>query len=105
MKQLGMKQRPYSHLAAYKERQSRTRPFTLKRFATVVRFVVRLQMAAKEWQKHEKTRKMLSDKWESYKKQDRIKKHQLRFRETRAKAGLPSANGEGLLKGVALPSS
>ncbi|KUI59434.1 Myosin-9 [Cytospora mali] len=103
MKQLGMKQRPYSHLAAYKERQSRKRPFSLKRLATVVRFVVRLKMAAKEWQKHEKTRKMLSDKWESYKKQDRIKKHQLRFRETRAKAGLPSTSGEGVLKGVALP--
>ncbi|KAK7745987.1 hypothetical protein SLS53_002708 [Cytospora paraplurivora] len=103
MKQLGMKQRPYSHLAAYKERQSRKRPFTLKRFATVVRFVVRLQMAAKEWQKHEKTRKMLSDKWEGYKKQERIRKHQLKFRETRAKPGLPSSSGEGLLKGVALP--
>lgn len=103
MKQLGMKQRPYSHLAAYKERQSRKSPMTLKRLATAVRFVVRLQMAAREWQKHEKTRRMLSDKWESYKKQERIKKHQLRFRETRAKAGLPSASGEGLLKGVALP--
>lgn len=35
----------------------------LKRFANVVRFVVRLQMMAREWKRQEEIRKMLAEKW------------------------------------------
>ncbi|KKY30437.1 putative tropomyosin-1 alpha chain [Diaporthe ampelina] len=102
-KQLGMKERPYSHVAAHKERTSAKRPFTLKRLAIALRFIAKLRIAAREWQKHEKTRKMLADKWESYKREDRIRAHQLRFREARAAAAFVPPSGEGMLKGVALP--
>lgn len=101
--QLGMKERPYSHVAAHNARTNTKRPFTLKRLAIALRFIAKLRIASREWQKHEKTRKMLADKWESYKREDRIKMHQLRFREARARPGFPSASGEGRLKGVVLP--
>jgi hypothetical protein len=98
-----MRERPYSHVAAHKERTNAKRPFTLKRLAIALRFIAKLRIAAREWQKREKTRKMLHDKWESYKREDRIKAHQLRFRETRAAAAFVPAGGDGRLKGVVLP--
>ena len=102
-KQLGMKERPYSHVAAHNARTNAKRPFTLKRLAIALRFIAKLRIASREWQKHERTRKMLADKWESYKREERIKAHQLRFRETRAAAAFVPPNGGGRLKGVALP--
>lgn len=102
-KQLGMKERPYSHVAAHSQRTNAKRPFTLKRLAIALRFIAKLRIASREWQKHERTRKMLADKWESYKREDRIRAHQLRFREARAAAAFVPSGGEGRLKGVALP--
>lgn len=98
-----MKERPYSHVAAHKERTSAKRPFTLKRLAIALRFIAKLRIAARGWQKQERTRKMLADKWESYKREDRIKAHQLRFRETRAAAAFVPPGSGGRLKDVALP--
>jgi hypothetical protein len=48
------------------------RPF--KRVLTAVRFVVRMQMAAREWQKHEHTRRRLADAMDEMMRQERMKK-------------------------------
>lgn len=40
----------------------------LKRATTVVRFIVRLQIAAREWRKQEELRKVLVTKWDEYEK-------------------------------------
>lgn len=46
----------------------------LKRVITAVRFVVRMQMAAKDWAKHEAVGKKLADAMEEMKRQERMKK-------------------------------
>lgn len=86
MKQLKMRSRPYSHLQAYKDRASAKRPFTLKRFATIVRFVVRCKIAARNWAVHEATKEKLLAKLDEYAKRDRMKKMSEEFRlEQRAR--------------------
>jgi len=44
-----------------KRQESRPRP-TLRTLAVAVRFVVRMQMGAREWAKHEVTRRRLAEK-------------------------------------------
>jgi len=46
----------------------------LKRVLTAVRFVVRMQMAAREWQKVEQTRRRLADAAEEMLRKERMKK-------------------------------
>ena len=46
----------------------------LKRALTAVRFVVRMQMAAREWQKVEHTRRRLADAAEEMLRKERMKK-------------------------------
>lgn len=43
---------------------------TLKRFAMVVRAVVRLRMMAREWRRQEELRKTLANKWDEYQRRD-----------------------------------
>lgn len=43
---------------------------TLKRFATVVRAVVRLRLMAREWKRQEELRKTLANKWDEYQRRD-----------------------------------
>lgn len=46
----------------------------LKRALTVVRFVVRMQMAAREWEKHEHTRRRLAEAADEMMRNERMKK-------------------------------
>lgn len=48
-----------------------TKPgLTLKRFAMVVRAVVRLRMMAREWKRQEELRKTLASRWDEYQRRD-----------------------------------
>lgn len=75
MKQLGMKGRPTSSMPAARQiAAAKKQPITLKRVATAIRFVVRCQLSADAWRKHERTRQRLAGAVEEAQKQKRIKK-------------------------------
>lgn len=74
MKQLGVKGRPASSMPAARQIAAKKQPITLKRVATAIRFVVRCQLSADAWRKHERTRQRLASAVEEAQKQKRIKK-------------------------------
>lgn len=53
----------------------------LKRALTAVRFIVRMQMGAKDWQKHEKVRQRLADCVEEMQREERIRKMRDQWRK------------------------
>ncbi len=69
------------------------RPFRLQRLLTVVRFVVRTQISARNWAKHEALRQRLADAYDQQEREQRIRKMRDEWRaQTVQKRSLSSAS-------------
>jgi len=98
MKQLGVRSRPGDLLPSSsrklligpgKQQQQKQTP-TLKRVATAVRFVVRCQMAARFWAKHERTRQRLAEAVDERERTRRMKRMRDEWR-AQMRMALPAA--------------
>ncbi|KAK4184453.1 hypothetical protein QBC35DRAFT_505917 [Podospora australis] len=70
----------------------------LKRMVTAVRFIIRMQIGAKAWQKHEKIRQKLADCVDEMEREERIKKMKEQWqKQVKKNTSSPKTSSRGVL--------
>ena len=82
-------------LVPFKQGEEKTKPGVLfRRLLKAVRFVVRMQIGAREWGKHEMTRQRLADRYEEMEKEERIRQMREQWRK-QVKRNIETTKGGG----------
>ncbi|KAL2024783.1 hypothetical protein VTK56DRAFT_5604 [Thermocarpiscus australiensis] len=90
-------QRQQSGLVSHKQQkhQPRPGPLLLRRALAAVRFIVRAQMGARRWAKHEKVRRRLADCVEEMEREERIRRLRDQWRSQVTTGTRRTASGSG----------